>query len=247
MRPLLVVPLHPVPNDPSGLLECLKHVLPDTLFFETAKEPFNHPVLLRRVGRDEFLLQSIVATGLSKSTALKDQPVVASENRRPDRTERPEPLEAGSFDGPFRLLRPTPQREFVPDHFPIMTINHGRQMRPAILSTGDMRYIHGPPFVAPTRATHPASHARPRGGDSLMHEPALLLQYAVDRFAIDHQAVSTSQLHPESAISKRRMLLNPISQSLQPRGLRTASALTRLSGSMQAGSTHAEHLATPSL
>ena len=104
MRTVVVVPLQPVPDDPSGLLECLKHVLPDTLFFETAKEPFNNSVLLRRVGRDEFLLQSIVMTGLSKSTALEDQTVVAAENRRPDRTERPDPLEAGSFDGPFRLL-----------------------------------------------------------------------------------------------------------------------------------------------
>ena len=232
MRPLLIVPLHPVPNDPSGLLECLKHVLPDTLFFETAKEPLNNPVLLRRVGRDEFLLEAIVATGLSKSTALEAQPIVASENRRPARTERAEPLETGGFHCAFRLLRPTPQCEFVPDHFPIMTINHGRQMRPAILSTGDMRHIHGPPFVALTRSTHPASHARPRGGDSLMHQPALLLQHAVDRFAIHHQAVSTSQLHPESAIPKRRILLDPIPQSLQPGRRGTAPTWSRFTCSI---------------
>jgi len=247
MRPLLVVPLQPVPNDSSGLLEGLKHVLPNTLFFETAKEPFDHPVLLRRVGRDEFLLEAIVSTGLSKSTALEDQPIVASENRRPARTERAEPLETGGFDGPFRFLRPTPQREFVPDHFPIMTINHGRQMCPAILSTGDMRDIHGPPLVASTRSTHPASHARPRGGDSLMHEPALLLQHAVDRFAIEDDPVLKPHQCPESAIPKRRMLLNPIPQSLQPRWLRAASASSRSSGSMQAGSTHTEHLTAPAL
>lgn len=48
----------------------LERVLPDTLFFEAAKEPLDHAVLLRRVGRDEFLLYSIVSTGLSKPTAL---------------------------------------------------------------------------------------------------------------------------------------------------------------------------------
>src|SRR5574337_241344 len=106
MRPLLVVPLHPVPNDPSGRLECLKHVLPDTLFFETAKEPFNNPVLLRRVGRDEFLLQPIVSTSLPKALALEDQPIVAAEDRRAHRTQRPEPLQARRFDGPFRLFGP---------------------------------------------------------------------------------------------------------------------------------------------
>ena len=50
MRLLVVVPLHPVPDDPSRFVERLKDVLPDTLFFETAKEPFNDPVLFRRIG-----------------------------------------------------------------------------------------------------------------------------------------------------------------------------------------------------
>ncbi len=40
-------------------------VLPDTLFFETSKKPFDHPILLRRVGRDEFLASLILAHRLA--------------------------------------------------------------------------------------------------------------------------------------------------------------------------------------
>ncbi len=53
MRALLVVPLHPVPDDSPGLLKRLERMRPDTLFFETAKERFDDPVLFRRVRRDE--------------------------------------------------------------------------------------------------------------------------------------------------------------------------------------------------
>ena len=76
MRALVVVPLDPVPNDPPRLLKGLERVLPDTLLFQAPKEPLNHPVLLRRVGRNEFLLQPVVSAGLPESPTLKDQAVV---------------------------------------------------------------------------------------------------------------------------------------------------------------------------
>src|SRR5437879_13637167 len=75
--PPMVVPVHPVPDDPPCVLECLEGMLPDTLLFETRKESLNDPILLRRIRRDALLLQPIVPTGLPKSTALEDQPVVA--------------------------------------------------------------------------------------------------------------------------------------------------------------------------
>jgi hypothetical protein len=78
MGPLMVVPLQPVPNDPARFLKRLKRVLPDTLLLETPKESLNDSILLRRVGRDELLLQSVVATGLPKPTTLKDQAIVAA-------------------------------------------------------------------------------------------------------------------------------------------------------------------------
>ena len=54
MRALLVVPLHPVPDDASCLVKRLERLLPDALFFETAEEPFDDPILFRRIRRDEL-------------------------------------------------------------------------------------------------------------------------------------------------------------------------------------------------
>ena len=78
MGPFLVVPMHPVSNDPPRLLKRLEPVLPDTLVFQTSKEPLNQPILLGRIGRDELLLQPIVSTGLAKSATLENQPVIAT-------------------------------------------------------------------------------------------------------------------------------------------------------------------------
>ena len=78
MEPFLVVPVDPVSNDPPRLLKRLEPVLSDTLVFQTAKEPLNQPILLRRIRRDELLLQPIVSTGLAKSPTLENQPVIAA-------------------------------------------------------------------------------------------------------------------------------------------------------------------------
>jgi hypothetical protein len=116
-------------------------------------------------GRDELLLQARVPTGLPKAPALEDQPIVTAEDRGTDGPECPEALETGRFDRSLRLLRPTPEGKLVADEFPVMAINHGGQMRPAIVLTSDMRHIHRPPFVAPAHLTHPAAHAGPRVDD----------------------------------------------------------------------------------
>ena len=89
MRPPLVVPGHPVPNDPARLLKRLELILPDTLFFETPKEPFDAAVLLRRVGRDELLLQPTVPTGLPEAPTLKGQAVITAQHWGACLRERP--------------------------------------------------------------------------------------------------------------------------------------------------------------
>ena len=81
MRALFVVAPQPVSNDPPRLLKHLERVLPDIFLFETPKEPFDDPILFRRVWRDELLLQPIVPTGLPEPMALKDQAIVAAEDR----------------------------------------------------------------------------------------------------------------------------------------------------------------------
>jgi hypothetical protein len=74
-----------------------------------------------------------------------------------------------------------------------MTINHCRQMRPAILSTINMGHIHGPASVAAIRPTRPALHARAWSGDALMHEPPILLQHTIDGLPIDAESVPESR------------------------------------------------------
>lgn len=66
--------------DPPRLLKGLERVLPNTLLFQTPKEPFDHPVLRRRVGRNELLLQAIAATRLPEPPTPEDQTVVASKH-----------------------------------------------------------------------------------------------------------------------------------------------------------------------
>lgn len=86
MRVVLVVPCDPISNDLPRLLKGLERVLPDALLFQSPEEPFDHPILLRGVGRNELLRQPIVATGLPEPPTLEDQPVVASQHGGSDRT-----------------------------------------------------------------------------------------------------------------------------------------------------------------
>lgn len=64
MRAIVVVPLHPVSDDSPRLLKRLKRVLPDALFCETAKEPFNTPVRLWYPNRMDPSLFSMGAEAL---------------------------------------------------------------------------------------------------------------------------------------------------------------------------------------
>ena len=82
MGTALVVPVHPVLDGASCVLERVKLMLPRTFLFEAPKEPVDEAVLLGRVGRDELLVQPIVPTGSPEPPALKDQAIVAAQDRR---------------------------------------------------------------------------------------------------------------------------------------------------------------------
>jgi len=152
MRSFLVVPRDPVPNDPPRLLKGLERVLPDALLFQTPKKPFDHPILLRRVRRDEPLLQAIVAT----------VPVETADSGRSGRyrfAARGLRSDAASRTGPGRPLRrlaPPPSLDF------------GVRTRSRSLRDHDSRL---PPPNAPTHRAHReyASHPSPtvRYSDSL--------------------------------------------------------------------------------
>ena len=57
-------------------------MLPGAFFLQRPKEAFDHSVLLRRVRRDEFLAQPVVATRRPEPLALEDQAVVRPDDRR---------------------------------------------------------------------------------------------------------------------------------------------------------------------
>lgn len=155
LPPTLLTLLQPGSTSSPRLLERLKDMLPDTLFFKTAKGPFDDSVLLRRIRRDTFLLQPIVPTSLPKAPALKNQAIVAAEDQRAPWTQGSKSLQTRRFNGSFCLLGSAPYRKLIPHHFPIMTVDQRGQMRPATLPTGNMRHIPGPAFVAPAGPAHP--------------------------------------------------------------------------------------------
>ena len=82
MWPLLVVPLHPGGHRPSGVLKPGEMILPHTFFLQTAKEPFNEPILFRGIQRHELLLEAIVPKRPSKPATLIDQAIVTPQHRR---------------------------------------------------------------------------------------------------------------------------------------------------------------------
>jgi len=76
MRPLVVVELDPVANDTAGMLQSLEAVAVDALLLQRPDHPLHQAVLLRGVGRDEFLLQAIAFDQRRVTAAGEDQAVV---------------------------------------------------------------------------------------------------------------------------------------------------------------------------
>ncbi len=58
----MVVEVNPITDGSTCMLQSLEPVTMDTLLFQSSNDPLDQPVLLRGVGRDELLLQSIAFT-----------------------------------------------------------------------------------------------------------------------------------------------------------------------------------------
>jgi len=82
MRPFRAVVPNPGSDDTLGLGQGFKPVLPDALFLQAPDEPLHDAVLLRRVGCDELLGQTIASDGVRVALAGEDQPIVASQEDR---------------------------------------------------------------------------------------------------------------------------------------------------------------------
>jgi hypothetical protein len=91
-------------------------VLPDAFFLEGSEEALDHAVLLRRVGRDELLLEAVVLAGRPETTGLEDQPVVAANGWCLARwSERSKATNAGLLDRALGFLGASPKGELDAD------------------------------------------------------------------------------------------------------------------------------------
>jgi len=70
MGPELVVPMNPVGHCGPRLSEARKVVLPGALFLEAAEKALNDSVLLRSVGSDELLRETLVFAGRPEALTL---------------------------------------------------------------------------------------------------------------------------------------------------------------------------------
>ena len=66
----LVVPVKSGFDRALGTFKALKPLLPDALFFEAPKEPFDQAILVRGIGDEALLVQTGVPTHLAKATTL---------------------------------------------------------------------------------------------------------------------------------------------------------------------------------
>src|SRR5271154_4526528 len=80
-------------------------MLPYTLFFEAAEKAFDETVLLGCIRRNEFLAQTIIAAGGTKTPALKNQSIIRAHHRGwTGRAQRPEARQAGFLERAFGFL-----------------------------------------------------------------------------------------------------------------------------------------------
>jgi hypothetical protein len=68
--------LDPLSNGGASFGEAAEVMQPDTLLFETTKEPLNEAVLLGRTGCNELLTQTVIAASDAKAPALENESIV---------------------------------------------------------------------------------------------------------------------------------------------------------------------------
>lgn len=81
LRASVVVGIYPVCNHPAGVRQAFKAVPVRTLVFQGADHALHHAVMLRRVRRDELLLQTIAFHQRGVAAAGEHQAVVAAQQK----------------------------------------------------------------------------------------------------------------------------------------------------------------------
>ena len=80
MRALSVMVVDPTGDHVIGLVEGDEDLLPDAIL-QAPLEPFDHAILLRRVGRDVLLLKLVLRDGLVESLGSEYQSIVRPNSR----------------------------------------------------------------------------------------------------------------------------------------------------------------------
>jgi hypothetical protein len=75
----MIVELDPPSDGPGCMLFRLEPLPVDALLFERPDQSFHHPILLRGVGCDELLLETIAPNKPRVVAAREDEPVVRSQ------------------------------------------------------------------------------------------------------------------------------------------------------------------------
>jgi len=176
MGAFLVVPADPVPDLSPGVVEILKQMLPHALLLQAPEEALDHAVLLRGVGGDELLAETVVPESRPEPATLEYQSVVAPENGSVSlRTQRPEAGDAGFFQSPLRFLGPPPEGELITHDLSVVAVDDGGQVPPTVRSAMDVGQVHGPTLVALLRVTSQSSDPGPRRMPALVTEPTFHL------------------------------------------------------------------------
>lgn len=148
VRPFVVVGVDPCPQLEPRVLDGREAVAPAELFLERLGEALAQAVLLRRVGRDVFLLESVVLDHCTVLARTEDQAVVVTQQHAGRRTaESAETAEEGFLEGAFGGLGSPGALKGVAEHFPGTTVDDRDEDTPAILATVDERQIGGPALV----------------------------------------------------------------------------------------------------
>ena len=180
-------------------------MLPHALFLEAAAEAFDHPVLFRRLRRDELLAQPVVLARGAEAPTQEDALSLRSTGVSPAGRSVPKrSMHAAS--SALGFLGAAPAGELVADELAIVAVNHRREMRPAVAPAIDVGDVHRPALVTPARATPPTLHAWTRRRPPLMDEPPLEHEHAVHGFPVDPQSLMEAEQRPQSSVAECRVL-----------------------------------------
>ncbi len=142
-RALGVVEGHAGLDGGLGLLKHLKVGLPHALFLEQVKEAFNHPVLLRRVRRDELLAQPVLLGARLEMLGGEHLAVVTTQMGAlfSARINQPIPRQAGLLQRLLRFLRSSSMAHAQADELSIVAVDHRYDSDPTILLRMGTRHI----------------------------------------------------------------------------------------------------------